>query len=147
MVTKEEIAADGWIRAVRYTLIGTGLCYALGILTAPVMVIRTLNDSRAEDKQIGFAIGMAATIALVCAGAAALNFVGAYGLRNGKMWGWVIGLIVGAIYAPSACFPFGVLILYGLLRERSRGFYLNQSAAQPPGPQGYGGHTGSPPQQ
>ena len=56
------------------------------------------------------------------------NFVVAWALQKRKSWGWVAAIIVGAIYAPSTCLPFGVLILVAMLRSGVRDAYIREGA-------------------
>lgn len=45
-----------------------------------------------------------------------LNFIVAWGLGNRSYWAWVLALILGALYLPSACLPLGGIILYCVLQ-------------------------------
>ena len=61
----------------------------------------------------------AASLAL-CGGFGGLNIVAAIGLGRRAYWGWLLALVVGAIYVPSGCLPFGAVIVYALLRADAR---------------------------
>lgn len=41
-------------------------------------------------------------------------------LFDGKKVGWYLGVLLGGLMVPSVCFPFGVLVLWALLRARAR---------------------------
>lgn len=62
---------------------------------------------------------------VLCGGTGVFNFVAAWALGRGKRWGWISSVILGGIYAPSGCFPFGGLILYGLLQDKVRKIYYD----------------------
>ncbi len=53
-------------------------------------------------------------------GIGAVHFAAGWGFGRGAKWGWFGALILGAIWAPSACLPVGVAILYGCLNQRTR---------------------------
>jgi hypothetical protein len=125
MATEQEIQAQGWIRAVRYTLIFTGVCYLLFIPIGPLMALTRFNDPHMSTAfNLGFGIGFSLIMFVICGGIAVLNFAAASGLRKGKYWAWIVGLVLGGLYAPSICLPLGTIILFGLLREDSRNLYL-----------------------
>lgn len=60
--------------------------------------------------------GVAAFFALV-------NFIVANSLANGSKWAWYAGMVLGVLYIPSCCFPFGVLMVAGLVRGPVRQAY------------------------
>jgi hypothetical protein len=121
-----DIAADGWLRAARYTLIFTGICYLLLIPLAPLIAWSKFNDpSMSHSFNLGFGIGFSVVMLVICVGIAAANFVASRGIRLGKRWGWITGVVLGALYAFSICAPLGAVILYGLLRGNVRKAYLD----------------------
>jgi hypothetical protein len=122
-----EADGDPWVGHCRLILFFTGACYvflglALGALFAFTPV---LAESGGDPPPPAFGWFMGAVMALFCSGFGAMNFVAAWGLGRGEKWGWVIGLILGAMYAPSICLPIGALLLYGLLNERTRRRFLS----------------------
>ncbi len=126
-----DLQNDGWLRATRYALIFTGVCYFLLIVLAPLIAWAKFNDPHVPGSfNLAFGIGFSVVMLVICGGLAALNFVAARGLAQGKRWAWIVGVVLGALYAPSICFPLGVVILYGLLREPVRKRFLD---AAPPG--------------
>jgi MFS family permease len=50
---------------------------------------------------------------------------GAWGLRRGAKWAWFVTVIVGAMYAPSACLPIGAFLLYAMLNDEVRKAFLD----------------------
>ncbi|MEZ4238615.1 MAG: hypothetical protein R3F59_21185 [Myxococcota bacterium] len=118
------ITGDPWITACRGVLWFTGACYLLlGLASGPLFGFATMVDPETkappEIALVAGAVG-GGVMLVVCGGIAAVNFAAAWGLVRGRMWAWVLTLIVGGIYAPSGCLPFGAVLLYGVLNERTR---------------------------
>lgn len=125
-----DLASDGWLKAARYSLVFTGVCYLLLVPLGPFIAMSEFHEAHApRGFNLGFTIGFTLMLLVVGGGLAAANFVAARGIKNGKRWAWLTGVILGALYAPSICLPFGVVILYGLLREPVRNFYLGTPPA------------------
>lgn len=104
-------AGARWVRITQGTLVFVGLTYfLLGIVMVPLAPFM-LETGEGDP----FAMAFAAVMFLVCAGFGAFNLVVVWGLGSRAKWAWIAGLILGAMYAPSGCMPFGALILYGLL--------------------------------
>lgn len=100
-----------YIVGVLYGLLGIGLGGLYGMLIG--------QDAGAV---VGIIVGL--VIALFMLGFAAANIAGAVLLGRGSKIGWVIALILGAMYCASACMPFGIVILIGVLNEKSRKLFL-----------------------
>jgi uncharacterized membrane protein YedE/YeeE len=71
-----------------------------------------------NDEEIIFTVIMGGFIFLVSIVVSFLNFVVAYGLKKRRKWAWIGGLILGAIYTASICFPFGAVILFALFKNQ-----------------------------
>lgn len=118
-----------WIRLAQGTLAFVGLAYGLMTLTlVPLMMAMPFVDPElAHDPEpvkwmISSFMGV---FGCVCVGGyATLPVLAVVGLQRRALWGWVIGLIIGAMLTPSGCMPFGALILVGLLHPEGRDIYL-----------------------
>ena len=60
---------------------------------------------------------------LVIGGFGILPEVAIRGLKQGKRWGWIMGIIIGGLYTPSAFFFLGIPILISLLKRDVLNFY------------------------
>ena len=117
------------ISAVLYLLLG---------LSLPLLL--TLDDGGNLDAFA--ATGISVFLFFFCALIAVGVEVVAYGIHKRKFWGWVAGLIVFGIYAPSLFLPLGAFGLWGLLATGSRAeFGVGGSGGQPTT---HGGNVPSP---
>ena len=120
-------APDPWVFYSRMTLIFTGVCYLLlgGVMGMFMPAIMKL-DQQPGDQEIPetFNLVFGVIMFVMCAGFAFLNFVAAWGLGRQAKWAWFMAVILGGLYAPSACLPFGVVLLYGMLNDRTRKSFL-----------------------
>ena len=108
------------ISAVLYLLLGFAL---------PVLL--TLADG--GDLEVATTTGVSVFLFMFCALIAVGVEIVAYGIHKRRFWGWVAGLIVFGIYAPSLFMPLGALGLWGLLAAGSRAeFGVGGSRGQPP---------------
>ncbi len=119
-----------WIRYARTTLQIVGVGYiVLGLATAPLIYFSFMSDPDIATTLGGagpaIAISIAAFTLLFAVGLGALNFFAASGLRYGRKWSWFATLILGLLYVPSLCLPFGAILLYAMLQERVRTLYLS----------------------
>ncbi|MCB9778858.1 MAG: hypothetical protein H6742_09865 [Alphaproteobacteria bacterium] len=104
-------AGARWVRITQATLVFVGLCYlALGVAMVPLAPFMLETD---QGDPLAGAFGV--ILFFVCAVFGAFNFVVAWGLGTRAKWAWIAGIVLGAMYAPSGCMPFGVAVLYGLL--------------------------------
>ncbi|TNE89607.1 MAG: hypothetical protein EP330_10575 [Deltaproteobacteria bacterium] len=117
------------VRVAQVTLLFVGLTYltfAIGL--TPMMVAMPFFDpelSREPDELKWAFGGFMGLFTFVCTGTyALLPLLGVFGLQRRAMWGWLIGVILGAMLTPSACAPFGLAILWGLFVEDTRKIYL-----------------------
>ena len=126
MDATSDYRRDPWVLAARYMLWLCGATYLLlGLGSLGLFVAMPLLADPSEDFPplvfwIPFALlsfGLTLVVALV-------NLAAAIGLGRGKRWAWIVTLILGATYAPSACLPFGAVLLYAMLNERTRRWYL-----------------------
>ena len=125
MCSPRNGARDGTCDGV--SLIFTGVCYVLlgavmGFMLGPIMGLE--QRPGAPPMPDAFLTVMGVVMFVMCAGFGAANFVAAWGLARGAKWAWFVTVIVGGIYAPSGCLPFGVVLLYGMLNERTRKTFL-----------------------
>lgn len=114
-----------WVKWARYCLVFAGICYVIIGFASPLVWYSVPPEARVEPTVQYILIGGIGLTALISLVIGALNFVAARGLVNGRKWAWFLSLVIGAIYAPSACLPLGVVILYGLLREDTRTLFLD----------------------
>ena len=117
-----ELASDAGIGYARSVLSFCGAVYlALALLLGPLLSAPLLLDDGAGT---GLKVAMLAFNSLLAVvfsgGFAVVNFVAGSGLARGKKWAWVVAIGLGAIYLASACFPFGAVVLYGVLNEKTR---------------------------
>lgn len=118
-----------WVRLSQGTLCFVSLSYGLMALgLTPLMAAMPFFDPELahepEELKWGISLTMAA-ISVVCLGGYALvPLIAALGLQRRALWGWVLALILGAMLTPSACLPFGALILVGILHPEGRVVYL-----------------------
>jgi hypothetical protein len=121
-----EIALDPWVGWSRTALWFCGVVYVLfGLTLGPLMAAPFMLDpTMPEGLGVGLAVVMTVISLVICGGFGLLNFVAAAGLGRGAKWGWILAVVVGAIYLPSGCFPFGGIILYGMLNDRTRKLFL-----------------------
>ena len=79
-----------------------------------------------QDPNMGVVAGVLVGVVMFvfCAVVAIVNFVAAFFTQRKSKIGWVLGLILGGMYATSCCLPFGVVILVGMLNEKSRKIFL-----------------------
>lgn len=131
-----DLATDGWLKWTLVVLRFVGVAYiALGVCTGglflmPVMLAGS-PDTPPELADQAIAYGATAPLMLLLAVAiAVVNFVVASALAKRKPWAWIVALVLGGIYAPSICLPFGAVILYALLRPGFKSAYDAEAAAR-----------------
>jgi hypothetical protein len=116
-----------WFCGVAYVLLTIVVlgAYALPFVVGPGQV----GAAEAGIMAVvgGFATGMMAAIA-------AANFFAAWGLSRRKKWAWLLAVILGGLYAPSGCLPFGALILFTLLRSGVKESFEAEAAQAVEGP-------------
>lgn len=125
-LTRElQVFEDPWVGRSRTILkLGGTFFVLLGLLGGPV---GTSGLWVRSDVSVGMAVGLTFLATLVALGlfgtVGVLNFVAAAGLKRGARWGWILTVLVGLLYTLSACMPFGLLLLYGMLNGRTRKSY------------------------
>ena len=128
-----DLAADGWLKWAVVVLHFVGVAYVAlgvcvgGILLMPMMMTCSLGAS--QDEAVVNAV-MAPVMLLFSVAIGVVNFVVASALSKRKPWAWIGALILGGIYAPSICLPFGAVILYALLRPGLKQAYDAEAAAR-----------------
>jgi len=112
-----DLDNDGWLKAAIGSLWFCGVTYVLIGLLFPLIFLAGPGASEGEG------LIMFACLLPVGVACAVGNFVVARALSQRKKWGWIGGIVVGAIYAPSGCLIFGGIILYALLRPGFKDAY------------------------
>lgn len=101
------------------TLVFVGVCYMLlGVVMVPLFPMMAAADG--NELPAGLSLIFSLFILAVAGGFGLLNFVAAWGLGRRAKWAWIMTLILGGIYAPSGCMPFGVFLLYAMLNAEGR---------------------------
>jgi len=80
-------------------------------------------DSGGSDLLSAFLLALACGLVGVLCGWG--NFVVARGLDERRRWAWNAALIIGAVYAPSVCLPFGWVILRVVLSDDAKQQYMS----------------------
>lgn len=112
-----------WITWTQIALVFVGLCYVvLGLVFLPLFPVLIAADG-GDAPPAAFTLALSIIMLLVCLGFGAGNFVVAWGLSRRAKWAWILALVLGGIYAPSGCLPFGVLVLYGMLNGDTRALF------------------------
>ena len=98
---------------VLYVLIGVGL----GVLYGSLGFV---------DPELPPVFGvMMGLMMFVCSGGFGVAMIAsAVGLQARSKWAWVGALVVGGMFAGSACMPIGLFLLYAMLVEDTRRVYL-----------------------
>jgi len=118
-----------WVGYVRITLVFVGVCYLLiGLATVPLMWAQfALDPAMAGDPMAPWFGASTGGLMFCCGGGVGIvNFLAAAGLKRGRKWAWLTSVVLGGIYAPSICLPFGAVMLYGMLREDVRTVFLER---------------------
>jgi hypothetical protein len=122
-----EIALDAWVGRARSALWFCGLVsVALGVTVGPLMALPMVTDP--ATRTVGgivwtAGVGLSALVAGL--GNGLLDLAAASGLGRGKRWAWYLAVALGALYLPGICCVFGVVLLYGMLNEKSRKLFLS----------------------
>jgi len=104
MDTHDPDAPLPWITAVWWTLVGSGIIYLMvGLAAGPLLALREAQESGEPLLAVLFGV----IFFVGCGGFAAVNFVAAWGLDRRAKWAWIVALLVGGMYAASACCLFG----------------------------------------
>lgn len=104
------------------SLLTSALGYVvLGIVLGPVGGMAwMMDDPYREPLPPSIMMIFSAIMVAVCVGVAILNVVAVVGLRRRAKWGWFLSLVLGLIYLPSLCLPFGLAIFLPLLQAEVR---------------------------
>jgi hypothetical protein len=135
--SQAEIESDPWMTWVPILLYVTGAAYVLLGLFAAVglafgaFAVSQAPTNGAQDTTPALVIfGVEGVVLLgICGVIGAINIAAGWGFGRGMKWAWFAALIIGAMYTPSACLPFGAALLYGCLNERTRNRFLATAAA------------------
>lgn len=118
-----ELATDPWLGWARTVLSLGGFAYLLfALFLGPLMSLQLWLDPNVDTTMaVVFTVVFTVISIVVCGPLSLVQFAASSGLGNGRKWAWFAGLAVGLLYLPSCtCFPFGAVILYGLLNEKTR---------------------------
>lgn len=104
------------------SLVLCSLCYVvLGVLLGPLGGMAfLLDDPGSPPMPAAVQLGFSILIVVICLGVALLNCLAAFGLARRAKWAWFLSVILGVMYAPSLCMPFGLAILLPLFSEKTR---------------------------
>jgi hypothetical protein len=114
---------DGWMLGAKASLWFSGICYVLigaGSGVAVAFLPMEGREAAINLLTLVFMAGFSAVVGIA-------NFAVAVGLSRRAKWAFVGALALAALYVTSACFPFGGVMLYALLRRDVRerfGFYF-----------------------
>jgi hypothetical protein len=122
----EDLAPSPWILYSQIVLVVCGALYLLiGLLLGVGTLLGAASDPTLDPGEgLALGVGIGGLLFGMLAVVGAVNWLAAWGLRSRAMWAWVLTLVLGATYIGSACFPFGAILLYGMLNERSRKAFL-----------------------
>lgn len=102
-----------------------GVYILFGLLFGVVYSAIPFIDSSMDSAEAAFFVGFGVVFGVLMAAVFGLPMVaGGYGLRQGKMWAWILTVCVGGLFATSACMPFGIFLLYAMLNETTRNAFL-----------------------
>lgn len=104
----------------RASLVFCGLMYLLlGLVLGPLGGLAFLAEADSGGSADGAINAIFAVIMmLVCGGVGIANLVAAWGLGGGsRKWAWFLSIILGFIYVPSGCLPFGLAIVWPLWQQ------------------------------
>ncbi|MEZ4236464.1 MAG: hypothetical protein R3F59_09955 [Myxococcota bacterium] len=121
-----EIALDSGTSRTRSILWFCGVVYILiGILSGPLMSLPLTGDpNMSASVQVAILVGFSAVSCVAGVGMGVVNLVAAWGLGQGGKWAWFVAVGLGALYLPSGCLPFGAVMLYSLVNEKTRRLFL-----------------------
>ena len=113
-----DLDTDPWIKFSVVTLWFCGAIYVLiGLVGVIFGALPALSSARGGA---AFGVLFGGMFLLVGVGCGIGNFVAAVGLARRRKWAWIVTVIIGGIYAPSGCLPFGAILLYAMLRKGVR---------------------------
>lgn len=125
----DELPTDDllpWVKYSRWILWFCGAMYVLIGIAMGVLIPFGIVADPTMDDDAGLVVGgcFGAFSFALSTGFGALNFLAASGLARRQKWAWIATVVIGAIYAPSICLPFGGALLYGMLNDEVRKAYL-----------------------
>lgn len=107
-----------WVERSRMVLNLVGAAYLLlGLVGGPAYGLLFSQD---PTLPASFGYVMGGIVGCTGIGMGLANFVASWGLGQRAKWAWIAAVVLGAMYLPSGCMPFGGLVLYGLLQDDSR---------------------------
>lgn len=120
-----ELDHDLGVQLSRYALWGIGgLVATASFVAGPWLGLTVVADpSLANDTAAWLGGVVAISTVLAGLGVAFGHFAVAWGLGEGKRWAWLTTLLMGALSLATCCLPLSVLFLWGMLNDRTRGFF------------------------
>lgn len=129
-----DLSSDRWFRAVRPILWIGGAFYLLFGLCFPFLMIVPVAQRGGDASPPVAVVAMSFVFFSIGVACAAGHFAVARGLAKRKKWAWIGATVIGAIYAPSACLPIGLVILWAMLRTGVKESYEAEARALSEGP-------------
>ncbi|MBX2801321.1 MAG: hypothetical protein KTR31_26825 [Myxococcales bacterium] len=123
----EERADLPMVRYARMVLIGLAALNGLFAIGVPVLYgLIPMLDPSMDAEAVPVMIGVGLCGGLMVFGMGVVPMVAAVmGLNRGAKWGWILTVIIGALYVPSLCLPVGAFLLYAMLNEEVRKPFLD----------------------
>lgn len=101
-------------------LAATQVAYA--VLASPALaVVAGLDPGSVPPLPALRALAVGGGVAVGALALAVVALAAAIGVATGSRWGWVAGVVAGALWVPSGCFPVALVVLAVLLHPSVRG--------------------------
>lgn len=125
-VEAPEVGDTMGVRVVRVALIVGAVAYLLlGLVTGGILLsLRWFgaDGMTRGDRAVFLVFGVAMPV--MCTFLAGVNLAPLLGLRQRAPWAWATAFGLSMVYLPSAFFPIGLALLWGLLNEKTRREFL-----------------------
>lgn len=110
------------VKVASWVMAFLGAIYLLGAVAFGATYVGFGATMAAEEGMVLMVMGV--FFGLFMAAFAVPMIAGAWGLRQGKMWAWIITVCTGGLFAMAACMPFGAFLLYAMLSQDVRKAFL-----------------------
>ncbi|MFT6160600.1 MAG: hypothetical protein ACJATT_004451 [Myxococcota bacterium] len=111
-----------WLRYATLCLNILALLTMFGGIFAGGWVASNLAETSGQGWLLGAPVGL--TIGFFAIFWGILHVITTVLISRGNKIGWMFGLLLGVVYLPQLCPPWGIIILVGLLNEKSRRSFL-----------------------